>query len=140
MSRVTAIGILHYCYITAIGNSAAFHNYSSMMDKWERMLYCTYLSSPRRFADGTIITLKCLDFFKLSRCSNYNIVPTMILWSMKEFLVFSEGDLVLINLIWINFHVVNALICYPAQFGSKIFYFTTYSYLCCKPVIIIDMH
>ena len=42
-----------------------------------KMLPCYfyyYSSSPRSFSDGTKITLKCLDFFNLRKCSNYNIV------------------------------------------------------------------
>ena len=35
------------------------------------------LVKPRRCPDGTIITLKCLDYMNLSRCSSYIIVHTV---------------------------------------------------------------
>ena len=41
------------------------------------MLFLVKLGQPHSFADGTTITLKCLDIFYLSKCSNYNIVYTV---------------------------------------------------------------
>ena len=54
------------------------------------------LSQPRRFADGTTITIKFLDFFNFSKCSNCNLEHTVKyegLYLFGEEAVFDEFNL-----------------------------------------------
>ena len=60
-----------------------------------RYPFINYKSSPRRFADDTI-TVKCLDFLNLIKCSNYSIVHTA---KNEGIHLYGEGALVLINFV-----------------------------------------
>ena len=99
--------------------------------------YFMLVDQPRRFADGTTITLKCLDLFisTIILCSNYNIV--YILWEWRNTSVWWRSP-VFINFIWIIVYDINLLIFFLFNFLLFKKYFIAlhiYIYLYSKPVI-----
>ena len=57
---------------TPLIQNAGKHDHISMVALKSLMF------SPRHFADGIIMTLKCMNFFNLIRCSNYIVVHTVM--------------------------------------------------------------